>query len=240
MSFWHFIPPENISGENFTAPQRAARHIAQSLRLRAGETVGVFDGGGARWHARLDAVDRDFVSGVLLEKLPALPAPPFKTVLCFAPVSRQAVEQILDQCTQLGCSAFMPVKTARTQFDITPRWTEKTDRLREILINSCEQCGSPFIPELLSPRTFVSALKENRPAVIASPGGKPAAEIVAAAKSANPSFEKLYVFVGPEGGFTNEENAAAKAAGVLEIGLGKLVLRAETACAAACFALSNL
>ena len=240
MSLQHFIPAENIAEKTFSAPERAARHIAKVLRLTEGETIVIFDGVGNRWRARLDFVRDGEVSGVLLEKLPPLKQASPEIILRFAPVSRQAVEQLLDQCAQLGCAAFSPVKTARTQFDITPRWTEKAERLRELLINTCEQCGAAQLPRLLPPQTFAEAVQTCGPALLATQDALPIAASCNKLLAQNPGLKTLSVFVGPEGGFTGEEIALARAHNIALAGLGLRVLRAETACAAACFALSNL
>jgi len=228
----YYVPPENITAGGFFVSGGRARHIAGSMRLRKGDEITIFDGTGNQWRARLSAANAEEARGDIMEKLPPR-SPSCRITVCFAPVSRQSTELMLDLCAQLGCSAFAPAITARTQFDITSRWAEKSVRWREVLIQSCCQCGVPQIPELLAPRPFSAAVKDfaGGVAAIASPGaGLSLAEFC---RSRAPLSE-IAVFIGPEGDFTPQELELARSAGITPAGLGPYIMRAETACAAAC------
>jgi len=234
MSLQYYLPPEQIHDNAFFAEGRAARHIAGAMRLRAGDEITVFNGAGRAWRAVITTGRGGEVAGELKEELQP-PRQSTHITLCFAPVPRQAVERIFDECAQLGCAAFRPVVTQRTQFDLRAGWEKKLPRWREIIISACEQCGAAALPEILEPLPFETAVRQAGPALIAAPD----AELNIAAAFACLKTSKISLFVGPEGGFTPEELRLAANAGVVSAKLGAYILRAETACAAACAGISR-
>jgi len=125
--------------------------------------------------------------------------------------------------------------------DLSKSWESKVQRWQSLLIASCKQCGRADIPLLKPPTRFSEALKTSGPALIASLGQDtlPIAEGLKKLKSENSKLTEVAVFVGPEGGFSPEEISQAMAAGCVPVSLGNYVLRAETACAAACAALAQ-
>jgi 16S rRNA (uracil1498-N3)-methyltransferase len=99
-------------------------------------------------------------------------------------------------------------------------------RLERGVIEACKQCGRNTLMEITAGRTLASVLAE-RPGgacvVIAQPGGRPLADAVSATAT------DILALVGPEGGFTDDELAAAEQAGAIRTALGPHVLRVETA-----------
>jgi 16S rRNA (uracil1498-N3)-methyltransferase len=131
---------------------------------------------------------------------------------------------LVEKLTELGVARLVPLETERGVAEATPAARE---RLRRGVIEACKQCGRNRLMEIGAPRSVAGAIADmpaGSRVVIADPGGAPLDSIglVAGAASA-------LALVGPEGGFTAAELAAAEAVGGVRASLGLHVLRIETA-----------
>jgi 16S rRNA (uracil1498-N3)-methyltransferase len=200
-----------------------ARHLARVLRGQPGDEVVVFAGTGAEWPARIVRLSRDAVE---LETGPARedPAPggPAVTIAVALPKGERQ-KWLVEKLTELGVARLVPLHTERGVAEATPAACE---RLRRGVSEACKQCGRNRLLEIGEPRSVTAALADMPPgsrAVIADPGGVPLdPRGLAEARS-------LLALVGPEGGFTAAEIAAAEQAGAIRVGLGPHILRIETA-----------
>jgi 16S rRNA (uracil1498-N3)-methyltransferase len=104
-------------------------------------------------------------------------------------------------------------------------------RWQEIARQASRQCGRTRIPEVAAPLTFAQAVAEARQADLAIiPFERAAAEASWKRQLAHKENLKcVSLYVGPEGGFSNQEVDQAKQAGILTVGLGPRILRSETA-----------
>lgn len=203
-----------------------ARHLARVLRAKVGETVRVFDGSGTEWTARIESIARDRVDLALGE--PVKPAAKAGLVLTIAVALPKGDRQkwMVEKLTELGAARIVPLVTARGVAEAT---SAAVERLKRTVIEACKQSGRTTLLEIGEPRPL-SAFLANRPAdsllLLADPGGVP---INAAIPPTFASDGGVTALVGPEGGFTDEEVAAAIAAGFAAVSLAPHVLRIETA-----------
>lgn len=228
-----FVNPSQISLPAFDITDDEAAHILRAARLRSGDEITVFDGRGRRALAVIESAERDSLRCRVIRPLPS-PEPPVSIQLCFAVVSRPAVEEIIDSCTQLGVHSFQPVLTKRCERGFAARWDSKSERLGMIALSACKQSMRGRVPDLLPPAEFSALLASSVPSLIAwekdgANSVRKAMESLASVESPRP----LRVFVGPEGGFEEGEIASALSAGFLPVTLGQYILRAQTACACA-------
>jgi len=200
-----------------------ARHLARVLRARIGDAVTLFDGHGRSWSARVTAVGRDEVE---LETGEPRTSPPTATPTVVVGVALPKGERqkwLVEKLTELGVGRLVPLLTERGVAEATPAAIE---RIRRGVIEASKQCGRDTLMTISAPATLADLVAEcraGRVGFVADPGGDPldalpwrtAAEVVG--------------LVGPEGGFTAAELAAAAAAGWPRIGLALQVLRVETA-----------
>lgn len=209
-----------------------ARHAYSVMRVKKGDKIEIFDGKGKRFLAEADLASKSGISGRIISSLGANENE-IKLTLCFALVSRQAVEEMLQRCTELGVSKFQPMTTARTGIDISGKWKEKSGRWNQIILAASKQCERACLPEILEPKPFLSLVEEPVPSFLA--WEKEKERTLSQAKKSMPPVPgvEIRVFIGPEGGFTDEEAGKAAASGVVTFTFGKSILRAETACMAA-------
>lgn len=220
----------DIKETEFFIMDEEARHAACVARHKEGDEITVFNGRGLQYTGRIDRVQKNFVRGTLLKKV-ALRRPAVELELYFAPNSRTGLEEVLDKGTQLGVAAFCPIVTARTEYDVSARWEDKLPRWRQIMLSACKQCNTPLVPEIHEPIKFLTAVTDKTPSLITYEAEE--AHTVAWGMEKLLSPKRVRVYVGPAGGWTDEEVVIAAQYGILPVTLGVNILRAETACIAA-------
>ena len=201
-----------------------ANYLGNVLRLSEGAHLLVFDGASGEWLARIaEAGKKRMVLSV--ERKTREPEDIPDVWLAFAPVKRAQTDWLVEKATELGAGRLVPVMTQRTVAERV-----KLERLESISIEAAEQCGRTVLPKIVEPVQLPSFLEQRDPArtlYFADEGG---------GDRASDAFKSgaAVILVGPEGGFTDEERAAVRAApNTIAVSLGPRILRAETAALAA-------
>jgi 16S rRNA (uracil1498-N3)-methyltransferase len=201
-----------------------ANYLGNVLRMAVSAELLVFDGSSGEWLARIaDAGKKRMTLAVQHRTRKAETVP--DVWLAFAPVKRNQTDWLVEKATELGVARLIPVMTQRTVAERV-----KLERLESIAIEAAEQCGRTRLPEIAEPvalARFLVGRESGRTLYFADEaGGEPAAR----AFTEGPAL----ILTGPEGGFTDEERAAVRAApNSIAISLGPRILRAETAALAA-------
>ena len=199
-----------------------ANYLGNVMRLGEGAELLVFDGSSGEWLARIaEAGKKRMTLSVERRTREAEDVP--DVWLAFAPVKRNQTDWLVEKATELGVAKLIPVMTRRT---IAER--VKLERLEAIAIEAAEQCGRTRLPVIGEPVQLAQLLKQgDRQLYFADEGG---GEPAASTFRPGPST----ILTGPEGGFTDEERAAIRAApNAVAVSLGPRILRAETAALAA-------
>ena len=199
-----------------------ARHLSRVLRAAVGDEVLLFDGCGRSWPARVAVIGRDTVE--LETGEPRIePADGTRLTLAVALPKGERQKWLVEKLTELGVAKLVPLVTERGVAEATPA---AVARLERGVIEASKQCGRDTLMEIAAPAS-VAALVAATPAgvigLVADPQGQP---LDAAGW---PATTEVIALVGPEGGFSPAELAAAEAAGWPRITLGHYVLRIETA-----------
>jgi len=219
-----YVPPGQLAGAprvKLTADQ--SRHLLTVLRLAPGAEIEVFDGAGGRFQAVL--------AGQELEIGARLAADGRKTdvVLVQALAKGEKMDLIVQKATELGVTRIVPLTADRAVVRLdADRGRLRAERWRRIAQEASRQCGRADVPRIDEPRgwdgVFALAHEEDRRALLLDPEEREL-RLGAAARGVS----RLLLAVGPEGGFSAEEKAAAAQATFVPVGLGPLVLRSETA-----------
>lgn len=219
-----FVEDDLAEGGGVMLDGPRAHYLRDVLRLGVGAEVLLFNGRDGEWRAKVTATaKRSLDLGIETQTRPQLPEPDLW--LCFAPVKKARIDFIAEKATELGVSALVPVVTRRTNVERV-----NVERLRANAVEAAEQTERLTIPEVREPASLEQVLKAwpaARRLLIADEtgGGKP---ILDALREAQPGA--WAVMIGPEGGFTREElDRIAAVPGVLPVGLGPRILRADTA-----------
>jgi 16S rRNA (uracil1498-N3)-methyltransferase len=214
-------PPEHGRGV-LTGDE--ARHLAKVLRAREGDAVVLFDGSGREWPARVTRIGRDTVDLDVGE--PSVDAAVAGTRLTLAVALPKGDRQkwMVEKLTELGVARLVPLETTRGVAEATEA---ARARLERVVIEACKQCGRNTLMEIATGRRLDQLLADHGAGshvVIADPAGRPLAAGAVPATATD-----VVALVGPEGGFTTDEVAAAERAGAARVALGPHILRVETA-----------
>ena len=200
-----------------------ARHLSRVLRGQPGDEVVVFAGTGVEWPARIVRVARDEVELELADPTtdPARPGPRLTLAVALPKGERQ--KWLVEKLTELGVDRLVPLVTTRGVAEATEA---ARGRLERGVIEACKQCGRNRLLEIAVPHTIAELLAAVAAglAIVADPHAPPldAATVRAGGRD-------IVGLIGPEGGFTDAEIAAAEHAGAIRVGLGPHILRVETA-----------
>lgn len=197
-----------------------AHHLARVSRLRAGDQVCLFNGDGHEYPAKVLAISRrDIELQVLGVDTPGRELPIRLQVAAPLPKGDRG-QFLIEKLTELGATLFTPLRTERS---VVHPGEARLEKLKRYVIEASKQCGRNVLMGV-EPLTDWSAFcrRSDLPArrLLGQRGGEPLDRA---------QTQDTVVAVGPEGGFTDEEIAAALAAGWLAIDLGPRVLRVETA-----------
>lgn len=207
-----------------------AHYLLHVMRMVGGAPVKLFDDIGGEFLARVTAPGKRDVT-LTIESLlrPREDVPDFW--LCAAPIRKARLDFLAEKACELGVARFVPVLTERAVVDKV-----KDDRLRSTMIEAAEQCGRTALPAV-APLTKLEALlagwEPGRHLFFADERLHQGAG-VSLAESLRSHGGPAAVLIGPEGGFTDAENAAIRAhSSAVPVSLGPRILRAETAAIAA-------
>jgi 16S rRNA (uracil1498-N3)-methyltransferase len=211
-----------------------ARHAARVLRLQAGDRFAAVDESGLEHVAEILAVSRSEVVGRILSSTRPDREPRLRLGLLQAVLKGERMDQVLRQCTELGVAEFRLVETRRVVARVPAgRLEGRLARWREIVRSAAEQSGRTTLPAILPPapwRNALAAATAEGPSIVLYEGD---ARPFGAVLDEIGRPERLFLGLGPEGGFDDGEIASARAAGAHIASLGRLILRAETASVAA-------
>ena len=227
-----YAPPENIAADTVSLELEETRHLRDVLRLRVGDEVNVFDGGGREFHCLIAAVDkRGSTLKIIAETSPVSPESPFPITLAAAILKGDKFDLVIQKAVELGIAAVVPILTARG--DVRPKDMDKRlGRWRRIAMEATKQCGRARLMSIGEPVSFGSLIASAKDAVLFSERG-------GSDLSPLETLKKITAFVGPEGGWDDSELDLARSSGAAIVTLGGRILRAETASISICTILQH-
>lgn len=193
-------------------------HLRRVLRCRPGDRLRLGDGRGATADAIVEALERDRVR-CRIEALHREPPPPVQLRLAFAMPRLPRLEWLLEHGTEVGVAEFQPLWTQRSR----PQG-ERPERWQRLLVAAAGQCDRAWLPRLHPAVELADFLADDAVPpmrLLGDPRAAPWRGPLAPGGAA--------LLVGPEGGFTDDERAAAAARGYAAVSFGRHTLRTETA-----------
>lgn len=226
-----FISPEQIKGGPVTITGPDVVHISRVLRLGAGDCLTVLDGLGKAYEAVIEKTGRDEVVCAIRKEIPAGDAPPVRVTLVQGIPKGDKMDLIVQKGTELGVSRVIPLLCERAVVKLEgDRSHKKRERWQRIALEAAKQCRRQDVPEVVEPVGWDQVLAGLPQEVVALiPWEEENVESLKDILMGNTAKEEIYVFIGPEGGFTPGEVERARARGIRPVTLGPRILRTETA-----------
>jgi len=224
---YFYTPPELVNPPVLLIEAEEFRHLSHVMRRREGDIIGVVDGAGVAYVARLEKIQKHSARCTILSTFPGLHEPSRNLTVAMGVLKNPSrTDTLVEKLTELGVRSLIPMLTTRT----IPRHA-RVERWEKIALAAMKQSGRCVLPALEPLTHFQDVL--SRPA--AGPRLILHEEItdIQLEEAVSRHDVDVLVCVGSEGGFTDEEIAAAVAGGFVPAGLGSRRLRSETAAIAA-------
>lgn len=211
-----------LSGENF-------EHIVKVLRGKVGDELLFCDGCGTDFECRIREIGKRSGIVEIIKEYKNQNEPNLKITLFQAMPKLNKMELAIQKCVEIGVDRFIPVQTENTVVKLTENIDKKVARWNKISESASKQCGRGKIPQVNSVMNFKDAINlacETGEAII--PYEK---EKENSLKRFAKGFkgDSISIFIGPEGGFTEDEIKFALENNVIPVTLGNRILRTETA-----------
>jgi 16S rRNA (uracil1498-N3)-methyltransferase len=219
-----FVEQPLAEGGDVHVTGNAAHYLLGVMRLKEGAPVKLFDDISGEYLATVSSAGKRDLILTVEAKLRTRESVP-DLWLAQALIKKDRFDWIAEKACELGAARFVPVLTARCVVDKV-----KEDRLRVQMIEAAEQCERTALPDI-APLTKLDALLKDWPDgrtlyFCDERGGTPFGDAILPGPAA--------ILIGPEGGFTDEENTAVRAhPSAKAVSLGPRILRADTAAVAA-------
>jgi 16S rRNA (uracil1498-N3)-methyltransferase len=211
-----FVDPGTAVGDRFPVPESIAHQVGRVLRLRDGDEIVVLEGDGLEIRCRLAGGEL-----VVLDRAPSAGEPRHRLTVAQALLKGDHLETVVRQGTEIGVGRFELIVTERcVPRDISPT---RLTRLIAVAREAAEQSERGIVPEVAAPVPLADVLGPGSVLLLERSSGSRLSEL--------PPMERLVI--GPEGGFSPDEVAAAERATATTASLGPRILRSETVAAAA-------
>ena len=206
-------------------------HLSKVARIKPGQEVWLFDEEGRNYLAEVVKIERDRTQLVILEREEA-PRPSLPITLGQALVKAKKMNSIIQKATEIGVAAIVPVITARTIVRIEEREQKKIERWKKIIREAAKQSHVSFLPSITYPVKLDRLIQERNEEIkllLSENQGRLLRDILIPGSRKRKPPSSVLLLVGPEGGWTDEEERFILDHGFEAVSLGKQILRTETA-----------
>ena len=219
-----FIDSGNIDGEAAYITGSDVNHIKNVLRMKEDDEIRLSTGNGLLYTAKISEFLPDRIVCKIVDCEGGKSELPAKIILFQGLPKKDKMELIIQKAVELGVSEIVPVMMKRTivKLEDSKKELKKLERWRTISLTAAKQSGRIIVNEAVKK---AESLEFNLIPYENEKGMDRARELV---KEAN-GKKSIGIFIGPEGGISEEELELAMKMGALPISLGNRILRTETA-----------
>ena len=206
-----------------------AAHVTKSLRMQCGDGLTVCDGARKEYRGTITSLGAE-VTVAVDSVADAVTEPPYEAVLYQALVKGDKFDTVVQKAVECGAAAIVPVLTDRCTVRPDDKGIgNKLTRWRRIAAEAAGQCGRGIVPEVRELMTLREAVAEagKADAPLFCFEGDGTLPLPAAIRGKD--IRTVSLLIGPEGGFSEADVALARENGMIPVGLGRRILRTETA-----------
>ena len=227
------VDPKSIHNGHLRIYGDDLKHLRKVLRLGPGDSINVFDGTGKEFEAKLLSVDKTCALAEITASFQTEAEPEINLTLFQGLLKGEKMDLIIQKGVELGVRSIIPVITDRTVVQVDNNKSEKKAlRWSKIAREASKQCRRAMVPHILEPISFDEAISESKryeaALLLYENESKKCLKETLKCYTIN-KIKEIALFVGPEGGFTPHEIEKYTNSGFYVAGLGRRILRAETA-----------
>jgi len=224
--FW--VEPGDVQEDRLILRGEEAHHLVRARRHRVGDCIDVVDGLGNFFETHIAAIDKKEVVCRILSRRDGQGESPVELSLAPALVKGQRFDFVVEKGVEVGVDNIVPLITSRGV--VRPGSENKGERWKRLARAAVKQCGRSRLPKVHPPTELGAVIDgwcgEGRLALMAVPGSKGEG---LRSLLGEIDTDRIGLLVGPEGGFTEEEEALAREKGIQFFSWGERILRADTA-----------
>jgi len=238
-----FIEQSKITSTKIFITGSDAAHIKKVLRMKSGDRIGLFDGRGFEYKARIENLLAGGIEVSITKRFLSASESPVQIIVAQALLKDKKMDILARQLTEIGAAGLIAFTSIRSvPRPDKKRLSARRKRWEKIAIEALKQCGRGYVTEIGETITFNDIIKIDNECdlkiVFWENESKPISDAVQQVHVRH--YRKILAVLGPEGGFTEKEIEDARACGFVTASLGPRILRAETAAVAACTILQYL
>jgi 16S rRNA (uracil1498-N3)-methyltransferase len=220
--------------------QDESRHLRHVLRVSAGEKIELIDGHGMRYSGTVEQLGKQVAVAIGSRRKEKDDSAPI--IVSQGDLKGGKIDFLVEKCTELGVRTFIPFTAGRSQGRIDAARRERRRARHESIVKSAsKQCGRFYFMQIEPEMTFEELIGLGcDPACRKIMLWEKADGVTLSDVIGEDQLSPVYLTIGPEGGFSAEEAARARAAGWRQVSLGPRILRAETAAVAAVAVVNHL
>lgn len=226
----HFINSPDITDNRITLTGETAHHLLRVLRIKPGERVVLCDGQRTDYDCIVEQVlDKNLSLSLTVHAVRACDTETAVRVTLYQSLPKSdKLEWIIQKCVELGVHAIVPVITEYSVVRVNKDWKHKGERYQRIAEAAAAQSMRGIIPVVCDPVSFSEAITSSREEMQIYAYEKERERSVShALRGKRPA--SVGIWIGPEGGFSDDESACFNAVNGVAVTLGRRILRTETA-----------
>jgi 16S rRNA (uracil1498-N3)-methyltransferase len=198
------------------------------MRVKVDDFLILFNGDGFEYRGRVSDINKKTINIEILSKEKNNNESPININLFQSISSNEKMDMVIQKATELGVSSIQPIFTSRSTVKLSlDRIKKRLIHWRQVSISACGQSGRSKIPTIKSPigfDRFVEGISTNSLNLLLHPDNSKESSNLP-----NKYSGDINIFIGPEGGFSQDEVLLLKKQNCINIQLGSRILRTETA-----------
>ena len=207
----------------------SSHHALRVMRVKVDDFLVLFNGDGFEYRGRVSDFNKKTINIEILSKEKNNNESPININLFQSISSNEKMDMVIQKATELGVNSIQPIFSSRSTIKLSlDRTKKRLMHWRQVSISACEQSGRSKIPTIKSPIGFDQVSKEikttNSLNLVLHPDSQQPSSNLPHEYSGD-----INIFIGPEGGFNQEEVSFLKKQNCINIQLGPRILRTETA-----------
>jgi len=206
----------------------SSHHALRVMRVKVDDYLILFNGDGFEYRGRVSDINKKTINIEILSKEKNNNESPININLFQSISSNEKMDMVIQKATELGVSSIQPIFTSRSTVKLSlDRIKKRLIHWRQVSISACGQSGRSKIPTIKSPigfNRFVEGISTNSLNLLLHPDNSKESSNLP-----NKYSGDINIFIGPEGGFSQDEVLLLKKQNCINIQLGSRILRTETA-----------